>query len=293
MLANGMRDDEHALVVGIGCVRDLVASGVRALSLDELQKLVDSLDLYQSEPATLAAIQAIDRDQHPEDASFSVDWVDLFEGDHPSERIAPTDPDVWETRMRPDLEEMVRCARSASVQRVLVRGSMRLPIWFAVGTAFSSVAGFDIMCRQRGQVWSSEAEASGHIEVLMNKTELNQGVDLAVVVDIAAEATEEVVQYARTKGLPVKAVVSLGLAGGAHDQTVRNARHAASIARAARDAVRRLVGEHSAERLHLFLAVPGGLALLLGHRWNRIATTVPYEHLGPGAGYIPTFTIPG
>ena len=33
-------------------------------------------------------------------------------------------------------------------------------------------------------------------------------------------------------------------------------------------------------RVHLFLDDPDGLALLIGHRWNRVAPTVVYEDLG-------------
>ncbi len=59
-----------------------------------------------------------------------------------------------------------------------------------------------------------------------------------------------------------------------------------------RDAIRDLLEQQPAERIHLFLAVPGALALLLGHRWNALRPTVVYEHLGAGAGYASTLMIP-
>ena len=43
--------------------------------------------------------------------------------------------------------------------------------------------------------------------------------------------------------------------------------------------------------VHLFLAGPMGLALLLGHRWNRVAATVVYEDLGASTGDVDAFTI--
>jgi hypothetical protein len=43
--------------------------------------------------------------------------------------------------------------------------------------------------------------------------------------------------------------------------------------------------------VHLFLAGPGGLTLLLGHRWNRVAPTFVYEDLATGRGYVAAFTI--
>ena len=54
------------------------------------------------------------------------------------------------------------------------------------------------------------------------------------------------------------------------------------------------LGQHPhTQRIHLFLAGPGGLALLLGHRWNRTRQSIVYEHLAVGRGYTTAFTIAG
>jgi hypothetical protein len=46
---------------------------------------------------------------------------------------------------------------------------------------------------------------------------------------------------------------------------ITSSAHATATAVGIRDLVRQLAREHGAHRLHLFLAVPHGLALLLGH----------------------------
>ena len=61
-------------------------------------------------------------------------------------------------------------------------------------------------------------------------------------------------------------------------------------AHAARKEVRAAVRNTGARRVHLFMSAPAGAALLLGHIWNRVGTTV-YEDLSPG--YASTFEIPG
>jgi hypothetical protein len=43
-------------------------------------------------------------------------------------------------------------------------------------------------------------------------------------------------------------------------------------------------------RLHLFIAAPMALALLLGHRWNRIVPTMVYEYLS-APGYEAAFLV--
>ena len=44
-------------------------------------------------------------------------------------------------------------------------------------------------------------------------------------------------------------------------------------------------------RVHLFLAGPLGLALLLGHRWNRERPTVVYEDVQNELTYEAAFTL--
>lgn len=41
-----------------------------------------------------------------------------------------------------------------------------------------------------------------------------------------------------------------------------------------RDAAGIALHTAGAARVHLFLAMPGGLAFLLGHRWNALAPTL-------------------
>ena len=43
-------------------------------------------------------------------------------------------------------------------------------------------------------------------------------------------------------------------------------------------------------QLHLFLIGPLGVAVLLGHHWNRLITTHVYEHIG-GLDYVHAFTV--
>ncbi|MDQ2706299.1 MAG: SAVED domain-containing protein [Actinomycetota bacterium] len=83
-------------------------------------------------------------------------------------------------------------------------------------------------------------------------------------------------------------------AGGADDQAIKGHGQAVAYAQQVRDLVRGELSSHpDVQRIHLFLAGPGGLALLLGHRWNRTRQTVVYEHLGAGRGYTPAFSVRG
>ena len=73
---------------------------------------------------------------------------------------------------------------------------------------------------------------------------------------------------------------------------ITSSAHATAAAVGTRDLVRPLVRNHGVRRLHLFLAASHGLALLLGHLWNRMPPTQLYVDLGAGNGYQPAFLIP-
>ncbi len=72
---------------------------------------------------------------------------------------------------------------------------------------------------------------------------------------------------------------------------ITSSAHATAAAVGIRDLVRQLVREHGARRLHLFLAAPHGLVLLLGHLWDRMPPTQLYEDLGVGNAYQPAFLV--
>jgi hypothetical protein len=87
--------------------------------------------------------------------------------------------------------------------------------------------------------------------------------------------------------VPVDQLVVLGPPGGARDSSIGTPEDAVALAVGIRDAARRAA---HGNRVHLFLAGPMGFAVLLGHRWNRVAPTIVYEDLA-SLGYETAFTV--
>lgn len=98
----------------------------------------------------------------------------------------------------------------------------------------------------------------------------------------------DVRSFLQDRQIPVGRLLILGPPGGPRDNAIAGPEEACSLAVGIRDAARRAGRGH--ERVHLFLATPMGLAVLLGHRWNRVAPTVVYEDLA-ALGYEAAFTI--
>lgn len=291
MAAAGLRQDDDALEQGLNIVTAWVNEGQRIIQPDDLHHIIDSRRLRAGNSRAILLVQAIDRDSHPDDAAESLNWVHLYEGDKPSVRCRPRQPSDWRT-MADELAEATHTLEAAGWRDILLRGAMRQATFFLVGAYLPAVRGKVLNCIQNQQLWSSDHPRVTIPTPTRECITMKAGTDIAIAVGIAVDPTEAVVKYARAADLPVEAVTTFMPAEGAHDQVVRGPGEAVAYAQTIRNAVRvELEARPHAERIHLFLAGPGGLALLLGHRWNRLRPTTIYEHLGVGRGYTPAFEV--
>jgi len=262
-----------------------------AATRDELATEVQRLDLKRTDPAAVLLVQAIDHDAHPEDATIALDWVDLYTGDTAFDRRQVRDPSCWD-HMQRELTAAAQQLRTRGHRRVHVRGAMRLGTFFITGHALAQVTGMDISYLQHGTLWSSDASRVAVRTPKQRRTHIGARPGVAVAYGVSNDPTPAVLRYLQQAALPVRELVTLLPAGGPHDQAVTGPREAVALAQELRAAVRSELDARPADTVHLFQAGPGGLALLLGHRWNRVGPTVVYEDLGAGRGYAPAFTLP-
>ncbi len=291
MLAAGLDGSEEALQQGLTTVAGWVVGGTRTVNEQDVRQAVTGL--RREPPSALLVVQAIDTDPHADEATAAVHWVGLYDGDDPRARVVPHDPDSW-NRMDRELATAAAVIESEGWSSTVVRGSMRQATFFRVGTALPQVRQHTLHYVQRGETWSTNATKVTLGEPTLRRTRLDHGKHLAVAVGTTVDLTEEVVTWLRSNRVPVHHLLTITPATGPDDASITDARHAVTYAEKVRNLVRaELGGQAAAGAVHLFLAGPGGLALLLGHRWNRTRTTVVYEHLGAGLGYTPAFTVPG
>ena len=172
------------------------------------------------------------------------------------------------------------------IHDVIVAGAMRLPMWFAAGCALRGVEGFHVSTNRLGQEWTSR-EIGAAPTLRVEVVEIDDDPRLAVVLSIATDAAEAGLAHARSSG--VGRVVLIAPDGGPRGGAVADAPSATAMAEAIRNTVRDHLAADTTE-VHLYLAAPAGLALVLGNRWNRVRPTVVYEYTP--AGYVPTLTVP-
>ncbi|MGH3874696.1 MAG: SAVED domain-containing protein [Pseudonocardiaceae bacterium] len=290
MLANGLLGDADALDRGVGMVTGWVLHGRRQITPDDINTEIDRLRLRAGDPRAVLLVQAINRDPNPEDALVALDWVDLYEGDSPPTRRQPRDPVGWAT-MSAELDRAVARLSTQRLRDVVVRGAMRQATFFAVGARLAQVTGTNITYIQHGTPWPSDAPRVAVPPPEQSLIPIDAGADLAVAMGMTVDPTPAVTKYLNTVRLPVRSLLVLMPSEGAHDQSVAGPGQAVAYTQALRNAVRAQLETAPSDQVHLFLAGPGGLALLLGHRWNRVAPTTVYDDLGPGRGYVEAFTV--
>ncbi|MEK7201731.1 MAG: SAVED domain-containing protein, partial [Patescibacteria group bacterium] len=292
MYALGLRHDSMAVEQGVATVRRWVTDARRILTTDEIRHEVKSMNLEVAETAAIFLVQAIDSDPMPESATIALDWVGLYQGDEPKTRRRLYDNRLWNERLRPEIQKAKHSLRSKGFQRVLVRGYMRLPSWFSVGAELGETAGFEAITFQGGQEWSSNGAMSDLPVSIIRDEVIGTGGDLAIGVSLSVDLSDDVLAYLTSDVPAVGRYVCLAPTTGPNNRSIRDSFEARQWALNLRNQVRDVVRKYQPKKLHLFLATPGGAALLLGHLWDRMPDTQLYEDQGACNGYLPSFLIP-
>lgn len=281
MTASGLRSDPAAVALGVDWVSKQVIAGHRRLTLNGIKNAITSL--HAGSPWTTISIATIAHDYLADQAAVSIDWVDRMSGTTEWTRVEPAPPATWE-----DLATEIRAVpdRLGTNKRILVTGHMRQATGFLIGTELRRVKGYEVGVRQRDQLWTGEEPITSNV-MTHTQEDTTAGHGTAIIVNVAADGAADTIDWIRESALSVSKILTITPTSGVGPKAVPDAAAANSLAIAIRDLARR----HSRDGdLHLFLIGPLGLAVLLGHHWNRLTTTHIYEHLG-GIDYTHAFTI--
>jgi hypothetical protein len=281
----GLRGDTEAVSLGVNWVADQVIAGRRELSLGMIRQAIEERGLRDGNARSLVSVATLVPDPMASTSICSIDWVERFDGADAFAKRRPLPPATW-GGLQQEIESIP--SHLGGAPRIAVTGSMRLAVAFEVGAALRMVTGVDLAAVQRGELWESDAGFTAPMAPEVSELELDQGPEIAIVVEVSTPVAADVETFVRQAPLPVRRLVVVRPPGGPRDNSVADAEDAVALAVGIRDAVRQAARGHG--RVHLFLACPMGLALLLGHRWNRVAPTVVYEDL-VSLGYEAAFTV--
>jgi hypothetical protein len=290
MSVAGLRHDEQAMTSGADWVAKQVREGRRTLTLDMVKAAVVTLRLKAGPARAVLSIATLKPDPLADDADYAIDWIDRFDGTSDFTKRRPLPPATW-AQLQADIEAAPGQLPVGGTA-ISITGSIRLAPAFLVGTAFRMVTGADLAVLQRGQLWSTSDHYDSPQPPTVYEHPLDQGDELAVAIDITVATnhlTEDVLDFLHEQNTPVSKLLVLTPPGGAKDGSIADSAAANALAVGIRDYLRRAT--RTTPRIHLFLAGPMGLALLLGHRWNRLRPTVVYEDVRTVQGYEAAFAV--
>lgn len=214
-------------------------------------------------------------------AALSVDLTHRFAG-----RTATAS--AWNTNMLPGMRAIVLALQSqAHARDVELSGLVALPAVVALGAAFLSVRGTRARWIQDQQTFGKPRESWGlHVPrhpsgyKVQTHSRIPGAKDLAVLVSVAADVTSDF--NVTSSSLPdLRAVISVS-PPAAGTRTPLTAGEAVDVAHLTIDAIRSArTTYHTLGTIHLFLAVPAGLAMMIGQLLNTFGPIQTYEHV-PG-----------
>ncbi|MGH3279281.1 MAG: SAVED domain-containing protein [Trebonia sp.] len=279
-----VRTDRDAVTIGIQQVRDWVKAPRQTFSTNELKAIIVSLDLVAVGQRPLFVVQVMEHNQRA-DAAYSVNWIDLFDGEDPRERRKFSTPDVARQRVAADLATARQRLRGADIHSFEVIGPMRLPLWFAVGASFSSTAGFVVSAQARDGIWTSNTAPGPQRDLEIRIPEAPPtgpvGRPWAVSVSFATDIAEDVDEFL-ADAVPDAHHLRARLPAPGR-AALDGLPHAQAVIFQLREELRALRRSLRPPEIHLFLAMPGACALLLGNSWDRMPPTWTYWDLGvPG-----------
>lgn len=209
--------------------------------------------------------------------ALTLDWTARF-----MEKEATAD--TWETVLLPALAEIERAIRQyAPGREIEAFGLPTLPAALAFGCTFLSTAGISVSWRQimpgqTAQVWTlaQPREDSGFKPRIVSQDASAR--DIAVLVSVA-DNVEPLFASCRKTLPPLRALVHV-TKPGAYPHTIPSPGQATDLALTVQDGMRTARRDYgNIGTVHLFIAAPVGLAVLVGQLLNTFGAIQTYEHV--------------
>ena len=280
----GIRADQAAVGTALAWIRTWVKDTRDPRTPTEIATAATAMRLRVEIPRSIVVIQGL-RSEPVDDADYVLNWTERFRGTEASNRRGMVNPADWNGALTSDLATLRADLVAENRMRVLVRGSLRLPCWFAIGAALGGVAGFHLALEYRGDVWVADQRrtAARQVTVLVDE-QRGDGptlIVLAISTDRTADARRTLLSADHGR------LVTLTIGEGPHQALLADADDALSAAIAVRDWIRASV---KSREIDLVLMAPAPYAAFLGWSWDRMRTTTIYEDLLDD-GYEAAFTI--
>ena len=248
---------------------------LRRINADRRYEPTLSLKTFQFHPST-------------DNLDLDLDWLQLV---NEKERLLT--PEEWDKILWPALLAVKHAiSEKIASQRIHLFVKSILPVAIALGFVFRETTRITLLLHGQKETWSTETPPSEKDPLCKEWIYNEDGDQQVAVIEVA---TSRSTRQSVAATLPVA-----GLAPGYYirfessafsRESVRDAAHAQAIAQQVGQVCQNLCDERGVRHLHLFVAIPVELAVLIGHQLNALCPITLYEFKSEESVYKPIGTL--
>ena len=215
---------------------------------------------------------------------LSLDWLNLI-----YEKVQLSTTQEWDEILWPALLDVKHTISKEVLSRrihLYVKGI--LPVAIALGFVFREATRITLLLEGQKETWSTETSPSEKEPLGNEWIYHDQGEPHVAVIEVATSRS--------TKQGVAATLLRAGLTPEYHIQltssefsreSVRDAAHARAIARQVGQVCQNLCDEREVTHMHLFVAIPVELAVLIGHQLNALCPITLYDFKEDTGTYTP------
>jgi SMODS-associated and fused to various effectors sensor domain/CHAT domain len=206
-------------------------------------------------------------------AALSMDWTERFKPRYASAAD-------WDEHLLPALRDVVHAIEEYARGRVVqAEGRLSLPAAIALGCSFVHTKGIKVRWAQhtlgRDQLWSLDAPGKTSNLKIESTARQPNGADIAVLVSVTNNVEPDF-EACLSSLPPFRAVVRAWTRKFGID-VLANRGQAADAAAKVGEAIKAATNTYRPGRIHLFMAVPAGLAMMIAQFLNTIVPVQTYD----------------
>ena len=219
----------------------------------------------------------------PSGVSLDIDFTPFFENGLPDE-------EEWNTDFPRALDQVKSALLARSLTQLRLRTFAHLSLGLLFGFVFRERTGFCLEIEQttRGEgttIWTIPGEALPHALSMSEYPAQLDSKNLCVKINLVARDDASVAAYADKSGLDYRVLLDVTPPQYPH---FISSGHAIGIARDLADRIKKIHGKYGTNSVHLFAAVPLGLAILIGYNLNACGSIQCYEFDNASREYHPS-----
>lgn len=201
---------------------------------------------------------------------------------------------IWKTHLLPALKDVKDALLNAGVTLIRLYAKATLSASMAFGYIFRRETGFKIIISQGEQLWTSLERPEKPSGLKINEQSRNIGSKhLGVNLSITTSIDNGLENYIDKQRLSLRSELFCEPAEGPSRESVPNHNVASAMAWEIGNAVRDAKSKYNITDIHIFGAMPLGLAVLIGSELNACGRVHLYEFNKSESMYYPSWTLEG